>query len=144
MNKSFMELNHDFTHAFGQFLIDNSALEQFIANYDSKFYLKGTDIPDPHYYIVRSFDWDETKEGSKFWNDLSHKWMDIIDKDRTKNKTTKYVLTTLDAKTYVGMSSESFQEIFAIATSVSLRIDQIRIFELGEEVELVTQLKRKG
>jgi len=66
---------------FRQFLIDNNCLDKFIDNCnngDNQYYINDFSSINPTDYILTSFDWVHTPEGSKFWNDLYHKWYNLF------------------------------------------------------------------
>lgn len=75
------------------FLKKNRCLENYLYNYEN-WKLSICDNPYdfisrhvktcPSYLIYRAFDWDKTKEGSRYWYAMDLKWGDVLFKINKK------------------------------------------------------------
>lgn len=70
------------------FLEENNAYKQYIYNfkhglkdYDQETFLVFADTYNQKNHINYAFDWDETKEGFDYWNNINAKWIDSLDDD---------------------------------------------------------------
>ena len=70
---------------FRQFLVDNSALERYLAglaavkatpglNFDIK-----RKVHTPYGFIFRAFYWNNTEEGHEYWHNLDQQWVKVYD-----------------------------------------------------------------
>lgn len=68
---------------FRKFLIDNGALDSYVKNcegekFDGHYMPDEFDTKQPGYYIFDAFDWEQTPEKGRYWNDLYNKWNRIL------------------------------------------------------------------
>ena len=73
---------------FIRFLKENNAYEPFLTNFEKREEKRNKVCPkrqylkkmEPEDFIDRAFDWKNTKEGWKYWFNLSIEWQRIFDK----------------------------------------------------------------
>ena len=66
---------------FLQFLVNNNALNQWNVNgakYHSEYWQSFLRENMKSSFIFDAFSWDDTKEGARYWGELSMKWLKIV------------------------------------------------------------------